>query len=74
MRVGLGLGKFGGEFELVAWCCDAVTARRIHSMPRSEGFVGVPVADSDAVDGADVAFAAGDRLPKRPQGRATRHH
>ena len=72
MRVGLGLSKFRGE--LVAWCGDAVTARRIHSMPRSEGFVGVPVADSDAVDGADVAFAAGGRLPKRPQGRATRHH
>ncbi len=46
-----------------------------HSFDAAFGeFVGVLVIDSDAVDGADFAFAAGDRLLKPPQGRATRHH
>ena len=68
MRVGGGWThdaphREGQELGLVAWCGDAVTARRIHSMPRPEGFVGVPVVDSDAVDGADVAIAAGDACP-----------
>ena len=43
-------------------------------MPRSEGFVGVPVVDSDTVDGADVAFAAGGQPAQATQGRATGHH